>query len=151
MDGQTLLRILIGRLLSGIRCSQLLRCQVTALRSRYCHTRQVIYRPDLCTALPHPSDVTSEYIRGIVTCLHWPISQAPTCQRRRLIPGVFLWTQNLLGVLVILWLTNMDPVLARIRRDLCGPQFGLEVAETARPALARIESSKDVDHVTRWA
>lgn len=116
--------------------------QVALLRSRYYATKHQIFRPYLYKALHHPSALTQNDAEGIATCLRaclrWPIAMSPVCQgqRKRLIPCVFFWTQNLLGVLVVLWMSEQVEVLRRVRRSgLCGERFEDEAAETVRGAV----------------
>lgn len=116
--------------------------QVALLRSRYYAIKHQIYRTYLYKALHHPSALTQDDAEGIATCLRtclrWPVAMSPVCQgqRKRLIPCVFFWTQNLLGVLIVLWLSERVDVLRRVRSSgLCGKRFEDQAAETVRVAV----------------
>lgn len=129
--------------------------QVALLRTRYYHTKHLIHRPFFFKALHHPHALTQEDADGVATCLRaclrWPIAMAPTCTRKRLVPCVFFWTQNLLGVLLVLWLSDKVPILRRIRERLCGPRFELEACETVALAVEWIRDLREVDAAAGWA
>lgn len=129
--------------------------QVALLRTRYYVTKHLIHRPYLYQALHSPSTLTQEDAQGVAACLRsclkWPITMSPVCGRKRLIPCVFFWTQNLLGVLVVLWMSEEVPILMRVRESLCGEHFESEARETVTLALEWIRDLKEVDVAARWA
>lgn len=124
--------------------------QVALLRSRYYLTKHLIHRPYLYKALHHPDKMTQQDATGLATCLRaclrWPIAMAPVCERKRLVPCVFIWTQNLLGVLLVLWMSERVEVLQRVRQSgLCGESFEEEARETVREAVAWLRDLGPVD------
>lgn len=129
--------------------------QVALLRTRYYATKHLIHRPYLYQALHAPSTLTQEDAQGVAACLRaclkWPITMSPVCTRKRLIPCVFFWTQNLLGVLVVLWMSGEVPILLRVRERLCGENFEAEARETVALALAWIRDLRERDGAARWA
>lgn len=130
--------------------------QIALLRTRYYITKHMIYRPFLYKALHHADKMTQEDAEGVATCLRsclmWPIILAPACTRKRLIPCLFFWTQNLLGVLLALQLSNQVPILARIRTSgICGERFETEASETIRLAIDWTRDLKNVDSAAGWA
>lgn len=84
-------------------------------------------------------------------CLKWPVSMSPTCSHKRLIPCLFFWTQNMLGILILLHLSHSTPMLSRIRSTLCGESFELEASETVGLYLDWLRDLKSVDAAARWA
>lgn len=124
--------------------------QVALLRSRYYVTKHLIHRPYLYKALHHPDKMTQQDATGLATCLRaclrWPIAMAPACGRKRLVPRIFYWTQNLLGVLLVLWMSERVEVMQRVRRSgLCGERFEEEAGETVRAAVAWLRDLSAVD------
>ncbi|KAI3390652.1 hypothetical protein diail_8983, partial [Diaporthe ilicicola] len=122
--------------------------QVALLRTRYYTTKLLLYRPFLYKALHHPDHMTKEDADGVATCLNaclkWPITMSPACTRKLLIPCLFFWTQNILGALIILHLSEQVPILARIRASgICGPNFEADARETARLGLEWIDDLKE--------
>lgn len=130
--------------------------QVALLRTRYYITKHMIHRPFLYKALHHADQMTQEDAEGVATCiracLKWPLIMSPTCLRKRLIPCIFFWTQNLLGVLLILHLSEQAPILLQIRTSgICGELFETEASETVRMAIQWIKDLKDADSASEWA
>lgn len=124
--------------------------QVALLRSRYYVTKHMIHRPYLYKALHHPGKMTQQDATGLATCLRtclrWPITMAPACGRKRLMPCVLFWTQNLFGVLLVLWMSERVEVLRRVRQSgLCGERFEEEAGETVRGAVAWLRDLSAVD------
>lgn len=129
--------------------------QVALLRTRYYHTKHFIHRPFLYKALHHPEHMSPADAEGVAACLRaclkWPLTMNPVCTRKRLIPSVFFWTQNLLGVLIVLCLSEKVPVLYGIRTTLCGEGFEFEARETVALAVEWIRDLKEVDAAAEWA
>ncbi|KAI1459356.1 hypothetical protein F4805DRAFT_78538 [Annulohypoxylon moriforme] len=128
--------------------------QTANLRTRYYYVKYLIYRPFIFKALHHPEQVTHDDAEGIAECLKamlkWPITMSPTCFHKRLIPCLFFWSQNLLGVLLILHLTQKVPILVRIRTSLMGTKFDQDANETAVLCIDWIRDLKDTDATSLW-
>lgn len=128
--------------------------RVALLRTRYHYIKHLIYRPFLFKVLHHASTIGSDDAKAtaecLKACLKWPLIMAPTCYRKRLIPCLFFWTQNLLGVLIVLHLSRQLPILQQIRAQFCGSNFDLEANETVNLAIAWIRDLKDVDPTADW-
>ncbi|KAI0110084.1 hypothetical protein F4814DRAFT_389887 [Daldinia grandis] len=128
--------------------------QTASLRTRYYYVKYLIYRPFIFKALHHPEQVTRDDAEGIVECLKamlkWPIAMSPTCFHKRLIPCLFFWSQNLLGILLILHLTQQVPILIRIRASLMGTKFDQDANETAVLCIDWIRDLKDTDATALW-
>lgn len=130
--------------------------QVALLRTRYYTTRLLLYRPFLYKALHYPDQMNNEDAEGVAnclsTCLLWPITMSPACTRKVLIPCLFFWTQNILGALIILHLSEKVPILARIRASgICGTSFEADARETVRLGLEWIDDLREVDSEAEWA
>lgn len=129
--------------------------QVALLRTRYYHTKHLIHRPFLYKVLHHPDQIVQGDAEGVATCLlsclKWPLIMNPPCTHKRLIPCVFFWTQNLLSVLIVLYLSEKVPILMRIRTTLCGDRFECEARETVTLAIEWIRDLKEVDTAAEWA
>ncbi|KAL5915698.1 hypothetical protein ACKVV7_008268 [Pyricularia oryzae] len=125
------------------------------LRSRFYYIKFVINRPYVYKALVNPEQLTGEEAEGAAECLRaclkWPVSMSPTCSHKRLIPCLFFWTQNMLGILILLHLSHSTPMLSRIRSTLCGESFELEASETVGLYLDWLRDLKSVDAAARWA
>ncbi|KAI2616983.1 hypothetical protein GGS26DRAFT_603302 [Hypomontagnella submonticulosa] len=128
--------------------------QAASLRTRYYYVKYLIYRPFIFKALHNPDQVTRDDAEGIVECLKamlkWPITMSPTCFHKRLIPCLFFWSQNLLGILLILHLTQQVPILVRIRASLMGTKFDQDANETVMLCINWIRDLKDTDATALW-
>ncbi|KAI6087819.1 hypothetical protein F4821DRAFT_99964 [Hypoxylon rubiginosum] len=128
--------------------------QAASLRTRYYYVKYLVYRPFIFKALHHPEQVTQDDAEGVAECLKavlkWPITMSPTCFHKRLIPCLFFWTQNLLGILLILHLTQQVPILIRIRTSLMGAKFDQDANETVMLCIEWIRDLKDTDPTALW-
>jgi hypothetical protein len=129
--------------------------QVALLRTRYYYAKYLIHRPFVYKALHHPESVTREDAEGaaecLKACLKWPVAMSPTCTHKRLVPCLYFWTQNVLGILIVLHLSQQVPVLLRIRQTLCGERFELEAGETVGLYIDWIRDLKETDKAAAWA
>lgn len=91
---------------------------------------------------------------GVAECLKatlkWPVAMSPTCRNKRLVPCSFFFTQNFLGILVLLHLTTTVPILRRIRDTLCGERFEIDAGETVGLYMDWLRDLKAVDDATTW-
>ena len=128
--------------------------QVALLRTRYYYARYLIYRPFLYKAVHHSDLVTQEDAKAaaecLKACLRWPITMSPICCHKRLVPCLLFWSQNLLGILIILHLSQQEPMLRRIRTNLCGSTFEAEAAETENLYIDWIRDLKNLDPTAAW-
>ncbi len=129
--------------------------QVALLRTRYYHCKYLIYRPFIYKALHYPEQMTQADAEGVAECLKaslkWPVAMSPTCTHKRLVPCLFFWTQNLMGILVLLHLSQQVPILLRIKTTLCGEEFELDASETVGLYMDWIRDLKSVDYAADWA
>jgi hypothetical protein len=129
--------------------------QVALLRTRYYYNKYILYRPFIYKALHHPDAVTTEDAQGVATCLRaalkWPVTMSPTCARKRLIPCLFIWTQNVLGVLLILHLTRTTPILQKIVRGFCGDTWEMDASETVGLYVEWLRDLREIDGAAAWA
>ncbi|KAI9659288.1 MAG: hypothetical protein M1821_001546 [Bathelium mastoideum] len=121
------------------------------LRTRYYYARFMIHRPFVYKALHFPHLVNKQDIECIVTCLEsalgWPIIMYPPKAKKRLVPFFFAWTQNFMGILLILRMSLENNLLGRISRERISQE---KVEETVRLMLDWIRDAKQVDAVAVW-
>jgi len=84
------------------------------------------------------------------SCLKWPVTLSPASRRKRLIPYLFCWSQNFLGILLILHLSLHVPVLRSIRQSFCGEKFETEAAQSVELMLDWIRDLKTSDPIAAW-
>ncbi|KAH8676350.1 hypothetical protein BX600DRAFT_200653 [Xylariales sp. PMI_506] len=139
---------------AAIQYSYVTDIQIAILRSRYSYAKYLIYRAFVFKALHHPEKMTHEDAEGVAMCLRsillWPITMSPVRNRKRLIPCLFFWSQNILTILLILQLSQQVPILIRIRTDFLGNQFDLEAQETTRLCIDWIRDLKEMDATALW-
>ncbi|KAI5920799.1 hypothetical protein F4810DRAFT_399752 [Camillea tinctor] len=104
--------------------------QTAMLRSRYYYVKYLMYQG------------VTECLKAI---LKWPITMSPTCFQKRLVPCLFFWSQNLLGILIILHLSQQVPILIRIRTTMMGNRFDQDANETVMLCINWIRDLKDID------
>ncbi|KAL1632277.1 hypothetical protein SLS56_003857 [Neofusicoccum ribis] len=126
---------------------------VTAqLRSRYYYTRFILYRPFVYKVLHWPELATDEDRQLAALCiksaLMWPIALAPPKNRKRLVPYLFAWTQNFIGILLILRVTTINNILA----DACRMSVDqTELMLTVQYLLEWIADVKATDGIAAWS
>jgi len=128
--------------------------QTALLRTRYYYAKYMVYRPFVYKALHFPDQMTREDYQGAAqclrACLRWPICMSPTAHHKRLVPYLFCWSQNFLGILLILHLSRYVPCLVHIRQTMCGTNFEEEVAQSVNLMLEWIRDLKSSDAIALW-
>ncbi|KAH0559908.1 hypothetical protein GP486_003572 [Trichoglossum hirsutum] len=124
---------------------------VAVLRTRFYLLKYIIYRPFIYKALHYPDRMTAEDINNckicLKACLHWPLCMYPPKDKKRLLPQLFSWTQNILGILLIFHMTNQSESLRYIRDTHFEPG---ELEESASLMLDWIHDMKKVDSNAAW-
>jgi hypothetical protein len=128
--------------------------QVAWLRTSYYNAKYMVHRPFVYKALHFPEQMTQEDAEGVAeclrSCLKWPLTLSPTSRRKRLVPCLFCWSQDFLGILLILHMTRHNPMLRDIRAQLCGPRFEAEADQTVQLMLDWIRDLKSSDPIATW-
>ncbi|KAH8803488.1 hypothetical protein F5884DRAFT_805692 [Xylogone sp. PMI_703] len=95
--------------------------QVAMLRIRYYYAQYIIYRPLIYKALHFPTRMTAQDVYDVSVCLkcclNWPMMSPRGKLRKPLIPFLFCWSQNFLGILVLFYCTLESPLLQSIRKE----------------------------------
>lgn len=122
------------------------------LRSRYYYARFMIYRPFIFKAL-HYSELMSPEDRQLAgrclqSALLWPIAMSTCKDRKRLVPVLFAWTQNFLGVLLILRMITVNDCMGQIARDYLDAN---EIKDTVLLLLNWMRDMKQVDGIAEWS
>ncbi|KAL1305957.1 hypothetical protein AAFC00_004095 [Neodothiora populina] len=122
------------------------------LRTRFYYARFMIYRPFVYKALHFPElmspdDVTCCALAIQSACL-WPIAMAPPKNKKRLVPHLFTWTQNFMGILLILRMTTENTCL----KGICDERVNREdLEQTASLMLDWLRDIKQVDGIAEWS
>ena len=125
---------------------------VTAqLRTRFYYARFMMYRPFVYKALHFSELMTADDANccalAIKSACLWSIAMAPPKNKKRLVPHLFAWTQNFLGILLILRMTTENECLRRI----CESQVNHEdIESTVTMMLEWVRDVKQVDGVADW-
>lgn len=80
----------------------------------------------------------------------WPITLSPPSRQKRLVPYLFCWSQNLLGILLIIYMTQHNPMLSEIRARLCGSRFEAEIDQTVEMMLDWVRDLRNTDSIALW-
>ena len=122
------------------------------LRTRFYYARFILYRPFVFKALhfaqlmtAHDAECCASAIRA--ACL-WPITLAPARDKKLLIPHLFTWTQNFIGILPILWMSRSNDCLNQICREQLDGN-AVDVATTLM--LEWIRDIKQIDGIAEWS
>lgn len=122
------------------------------LRTRFYYGRFFTYRPFVYKALHFPELMTAEDVKYCVlaikaACL-WPVSMAPPKNKKRLVPHLFAWTQNFMGILLILRMTTENETL----RQICESQVSRdEIQKSVTLMLEWIGDVKQLDGIAEWS
>nr|POE59167.1 hypothetical protein CFP56_24437 [Quercus suber] len=126
---------------------------VTAqLRTRFYYARFMLYRPFVYKALHFPELMTSYDAHccalAIKSACLWPLAMAPPKHKKRLSPHLFAWTQNFLGILLILWMATENECLKNICEDQVDRS---EIEATATLMLEWVKDVKQMDGIAEWS
>ena len=125
---------------------------VTAqLRTRFYYARFMMYRPFVYKALHFPelmnTDDDSCCALAIQSACLWTVAMAPPKNKKRLVPHLFAWTQNFIGMLLILRMTTENETLQRI----CGSRVNHEdIQKTVTLMLDWVRDVKQLDGIAEW-
>ena len=122
------------------------------LRTRFYYARFILFRPFIFKAL-HFSDLMSRYdvesaAFAIKAVSLWPIAMRPTKFKKRLIPHLFTWTQNFVGILLILWVLQHNEQLGEPYREQLNRS---EIQETITAIWEWMEDIRQVDGIAEWS
>jgi hypothetical protein len=122
------------------------------LRTQFHYARFVIYRPFVYKALHFPELMTEEdqicCALAIQSVCFWPLTLAPAKNKKRLVPYLFTWTQNFVGILLILRMTTESECLKKI----CNERLVQEdLEQTTKLMLEWIQDIKQVDGIAEWS
>ncbi|KAF2497843.1 hypothetical protein BU16DRAFT_326546 [Lophium mytilinum] len=122
------------------------------LRSRYYYAEFMVYRAFVFKALHHPNSMTHEDKEMAARCLKsallWPISMWPCKNRKRLVPVLFAWTQNFIGVLLVLRMLTVNECLHDIMEHYLDQG---EVEQTVMLLLDWMRDVKQIDGIADWS
>ncbi|PIA95088.1 hypothetical protein CB0940_08360 [Cercospora beticola] len=126
---------------------------VTAqLRTRFYYARFMMYRPFVYKALHFPELMTEEDANycglAIRASLLWPMAMAPPKNKKRLVPHLFAWTQNFMGILLILRMTTENECLRRICDEHVNRD---EITSTVSCMLEWVRDVRQVDGIAEWS
>lgn len=128
--------------------------QTALLRTCYYWSRYIIYRPFVYKVLHFPEQVTKEDATGAAECLcsalKWPIAMVSAANNKQLIPNLFLWSQEFLGILILLYTSQQNNLLGQIRRSFLGERFEIGANETVKLYLDWLEELRPVDPAAKW-
>ncbi|OHW90513.1 fungal transcription factor domain-containing protein [Colletotrichum incanum] len=128
---------------------------LAVMRSGYYYLEYLLYRPFAYKVLhEHPDNLTEADLlattRFLHACVLWPVMIPPTSQHKRMIPCLYFWSQNILGTLIILHLSLVNPTLSSIRQSHCRQGYEQEADLSVEWGIAWIRDLKDVDKTARW-
>lgn len=76
------------------------------------------YRPFVYKALHFPELMTADDCNccalAIKSACLWPLAMAPPKNKKRLVPHLFAWTQNFMGILLALKMCSVNECLLQI-------------------------------------
>lgn len=122
------------------------------LRTRFYYARFMMYRPFVYKALHFPELMTPQdcdcCALAIQSACLWPLALAPCKNKKRLVPHLFTWTQNFVGILLILRMTAENECL----KAICDEKVNKEDMErTVVLLLDWIRDVKQVEGIAEWS
>jgi hypothetical protein len=125
---------------------------VAHLRTCFYQARFLIYRPFIYKAFHNRSQVTATDRKlcafAISAACLWPISLSPPNSKKHLVPHLFSWTQNFLGLLLILETCRKD----RYIREICQEGNITEdlLEDSISSMKAWLEDVSQADGIAEW-
>ncbi|RFU23997.1 hypothetical protein B7463_g12344, partial [Scytalidium lignicola] len=126
--------------------------QVAMLRTRYYYAQYMIYRPLVYKALHFPTRMTAQDVYDVSVCLkcclNWPMTFAPNKGQKPLVPYLFCWSQNFLGILLVFYYAQESPLLQSIRKEYLDEN---DISQSLGLMRDWIRDLKDVDGLAEWS
>lgn len=125
---------------------------VAQLRTRFYHARFLICRPFVYKALHLPELMTADdrikCAFAIDAACLWPLSLAPSKNKKYLVPHLFSWTQNFVAMIVVLRMCRRSVYLA----DICKENgiAAVLIEGTISSMVEWLEDMRQVDGVADW-
>ncbi|KAK5108758.1 hypothetical protein LTR62_007818 [Meristemomyces frigidus] len=128
---------------------------VTAqLRTRFYYARFMMYRPFIYKALHFPEIMTPDDCNccalAIKSACAWPLAMSPPKNKKRLVPHLFAWTQNFMGILLVLKMCYGNEFLRQVV-DEGGVVGRGEIEETVGLLLEWMRDVRQVDGIAEWS
>ena len=122
------------------------------LRTRFYYAKFMIYRPFVYKALHFPELMTVDDANycalSMQSACMWPLSMAPPKNKKRLVPHLFTWTQNFVGILLLLRMTTENECLRQICNEKVSRQ---DMQQTVCLLLDWLRDIKQVDGIAEWS
>ncbi|KAF4929980.1 hypothetical protein CGCVW01_v001123 [Colletotrichum viniferum] len=132
------------------------------LRTRLSYLRCLLYRPYIYRVV-HSDKLSSQDLVGaeeyLRQCVCWPIIIPPMSHSKRLIHGLYFWSHNLMGILIILRLAITHPRLQAVclsigekdKEDFKRPgAWNAQARQTIFLCVEWFKSLVDIDADARW-
>ncbi|KAF4821713.1 hypothetical protein CGCTS75_v010886 [Colletotrichum tropicale] len=132
------------------------------LRTRLSYLRCLLYRPYIYRVV-HSDKLSSQDLVGaeeyLRQCVCWPIIIPPMSHSKRLIHGLYFWSHNLMGILIILRLAITHPRLQAVclsigkkdKEELKRPgAWNAQARQTIFLCVEWFKSLVDIDADARW-
>lgn len=121
------------------------------LRTRFYYARFMMYRPFVYKALHFPELMTMQdadcCALAIQSACLWPLALAPCRNKKRLVPHLFTWTQNFIGILLMLRMTAENECLKMVCDEKVNKD---DIERTVVLLLDWIRDIKQVDGIAEW-
>ncbi|KAF4813911.1 hypothetical protein CGCSCA5_v008193 [Colletotrichum siamense] len=132
------------------------------LRTRLSYLRCLLYRPYIYRVV-HSDKLSSQDLVGaeeyLRQCVCWPIIVPPMSHSKRLIHGLYFWSHNLMGILIILRLAITHPRLQAVclsigkkdKEEFKRPgAWNAQARQTIFLCVEWFKSLVDIDADARW-
>lgn len=132
------------------------------LRTRLSYLRCLLYRPYIYRVV-HSDKLSSQDLAGaeeyLRQCVCWPIIIPPMNHSKRLIHGLYFWSHNLMGILIILRLAITHPRLQAVclsigkkdKEEFKRPgAWNAQARQTIFLCVEWFKSLVDIDADARW-
>ncbi|KAF5495381.1 hypothetical protein CGCS363_v009543 [Colletotrichum siamense] len=132
------------------------------LRTRLSYLRCLLYRPYIYRVV-HSDKLSSQDLVGaeeyLRQCVCWPIIIPPMSHSKRLIHGLYFWSHNLMGILIILRLAITHPRLQAVclsigkkdKEEFKRPgAWNAQARQTIFLCVEWFKSLVDIDADARW-
>lgn len=123
------------------------------LRTRFYYAKFMMYRLFIYKALHFPElmtpDDTNCAALAIKSACLWPLAMAPPKNKKRLVPHLFAWTQNFIGILLVLRMCSVNECLRQIVDEggIVGRQ---EIEKTVHLLLEWVRDVAQLDGIAEW-
>ncbi|KAL6691381.1 hypothetical protein J3F84DRAFT_386990 [Trichoderma pleuroticola] len=112
----------------------------------------MIYCPLIYKVLHFPKNITTDDVYGVSyclkSCLNWPLLITAPGKQKLLLPYLFYWGQNFLGILIVFYCSQMSALICSIRKEFLNEE---DIQRSLDIMTSSIHGMRNKDQMAAWS